>query len=134
MLAVSSLAGVTAAGVAVGVLAWPAQAGAGDTQLAVKREQDSADVVLVADDDEPDGDDLRARAADDDTRATNGDTRTGDTGDTRRDRSRTGTRSGRDDSRTGRAKADWTQDGPGAKTRDWTRNHTNDRTRHNTRG
>lgn len=135
MLTVSALGGLTAAGVAVSVLAWPAQAG--DAQLAVKREQDTADVVLVTDDDDDIDDDLRARAADDDTDATDGDTRTGNTGNTgntRADNSRTGTRSGRDHSRTGRAKVDWTNDGPGTKTRDWSRNHTNDRSRHNTRG
>ncbi|WGX99028.1 hypothetical protein [Nocardioides sp. L-11A] len=136
MLAVSGLAGVTATGVAVSVLAWPAQAG-GETKVAVKREQDTPDIVLVADDDDPDGDDLRARAADDDTNATNEDTRTANTANTantRSDRSRTGNRSGRDNSRTGRAKVDWTNDGPGPKTRDWSRNHTNDRSRNNTRG
>ncbi|GAA1538442.1 hypothetical protein GCM10009788_46320 [Nocardioides humi] len=146
----TGLAGATAAGVAVGLLAWPADAG--DGQPAFKREQDTPDIVLVADDDDPDDDDLAARAAGDrdthtnatnthtrvthtratHTRATH--TRATNTGDTRSDRTRTGTRSGRDDSRTGRAKADWTRDGGTGLTRDWSRNHTDDRSRHNTRG
>ena len=135
LVAVSGLAGVTATGLAVSLLAWPAQAG--DAQAAFKREQDTPDVVLVADDDEPDegADDIRARA-DDDTRPTRTDRNTDRntrTGNTRADRSRTGTRSGRDNSRTGRAKADWTRDG-GDRTRDWTANSTNDRSRNNTRG
>ncbi|MBM0123789.1 hypothetical protein [Pimelobacter simplex] len=126
MVAVSTLGGVTAAGVALSVLAWPAQASAGDTQLAVKREQDTADVVLVDDDDDPD-DPTNA-----DTRTNTG-TSTGAVTNTQGDDTRTGARSGRDDSRTGRAVRDWTSDGPGPKVRDWTRNHTNDNSRHNTR-
>jgi hypothetical protein len=129
MVAVSALGGVTAAGVVVSVLAWPAEASGGDAQLAFKREQDTADVVLVSDDDDPDDD--GPQAADTHTRTG---TSAGTVTNTRGDDSRTGARSGRDDSRTGRAVADWTNDGPGPKVRDWTRNHTNDKTRHNTRG
>lgn len=128
MVAISSLAGVTAAGVAMSVLAWPAQASGGDTQLAFKREQDTPDVVLV--DDDPDDD---PTGVDTDPRTGTG-TSTGAVTNTRGDDSRTGARSGRDDSRTGREVRDWTSDGPGPKVRDWTRNHTNDNSRHNTRG
>ena len=135
----STRGGVTAARGARSVLAWPAEASGAGAQLAFKREQDTADVVLVTDDDDPDDD--GPQAADTHTRTgagtstgTSTGTRTGAATDTRGDHTRTGARSGRDDSRTGRAVVDWTNDGPGPKVRDWTRNHTNDNTRHNTRG
>ncbi|WP_139983703.1 hypothetical protein [Nocardioides litoris] len=100
-----------------------------------KRDEDTPDVVLVADDDD---DDTNAR--DEDTRTRDQQTRTRDTrsrgdvgADTRsNDNTGTGDRTGRDDSRDRRVK-DWTQDGPGAQKRDWSVNKTNDRSRNNTR-
>ena len=128
MVSMSALAATTAAGAVISVLAWPAQAD--DTApLAFKREQDNPDVVLVADDD-PDDD---PTGVDTGTNTSTG-TNTGKATNTRSDDSRTGARSGRDDSRTGDAMRDWTNDGPGPKVRDWTRNDTNDNSRHNTRG
>ncbi len=140
--AATGMVGLMATGLAVSLLAWPADAGSSD--LAFKREEDTADVVLVNDDDDLTDDDiatdgivtrqthqsLRARDDDTRTRTRNTGTNTGNSGD----RSRTGNRSGRDDSRSGRAKVDWTQDGPGGTKRDWSRNKTNDPSRHNTRG
>lgn len=135
----TGLVGLMASGLTVSLLAWPADAGSGsDGDLAVKREEDTPDVVLVVEDDDDDpADALRARQVADTHTGTKAQTRT-DTRVTRtdnsRDHTRTGARSGRDDSRSGRAVRDWTQDGPGPKVRDWSRNHTNDRSRHNTRG
>jgi hypothetical protein len=83
--------------------------------MALKREDDTPDIVLMSDDDD-----------DDDT---TGVSRTGNSGD----RSRTGVRSGRDDSRSSRARRDWTHDGAGPWKRDWSANRTNDRSRHNSR-
>lgn len=128
VVAASGLVGLMASGLTVSLLAWPSQAGAHD--LAVKREEDTPDIVLVNDDDDGDtrDDTVRARAAaDTDTRSRI--SRTGNSGD----RSRTGARSGRDDSRSGRAVRDWTHDGAGPLKRDWSANRTNDRSRNNTR-
>lgn len=106
--AVAGLAGLVTAG----LIALPGSAGATDF---AKRDEDSADVVLVSDDDdENDDDDRLARD------------------DTSRSRSRTGSRSGRDNSRNKRVK-DWTRDGTNSRKRDWSQNRTNDRSRHNTR-
>lgn len=126
--AASGLAGLLATGLAVSLLAWPAEAGPQD--LAVKREEDTPDIVLVDDDDDDDtrDDTVRARAAAD-TATNSRISRTGNSGD----RSRTGARSGRDDSRSGRAVRDWTHDGAGPMKRDWSANRTNDRSRNNTR-
>lgn len=131
VVAATGMVGLMASGLTISLLAWPSDAG--NQQLAMKREEDTPDIVLVADDDEDDAtDDVRARAsADTNTRASN--TRSRISRDTRRDRSRTGARSGRDDSRSGRKVRDWTTDGPGLKKRDWSANRTNDRSRNNTR-
>jgi hypothetical protein len=126
--------------VAVGLLALPAtsstSASGSATDPWVKRDEDTADVVLVADDDDDDtNDDTR------DTRATRTNAATNSGRDTRsnnntrsrtNDRTGTGAATGRDDSRQ-RAGKDWTQDGPGAQKRDWSVRDTNDRSRHNTR-
>ena len=128
--------------VAAGLLALPAASTsasgtAGDPW--VKRDEDTADVVLVADDDDDDtNDDTRETRATRDSRtnaATNSgrDTRSNDNTRSRtNDRTGTGAATGRDDSRQ-RAGKDWTQDGPGAQKRDWSVRDTNDRSRHNTR-
>lgn len=135
VMAGTGVAGLVASGLAVSLLAFPADAGEND--LAFKREQDTPDIVLVSDDDDDDPDDRRQARQDDDTNTAatvnTANTRTANTGNSR-DRSRTGARSGRDDSRSNREVRDWTKDGPGGKKRDWSRNHTNDRSRHNTRG
>ncbi len=107
-----------------GLLALPVAAvasSAGDATV-VKRDEDGTELVLVAADDDDDDTGLQRQTR---TR-TQGQTRT-------RTRTRTGANSGRDNSR-GVARADWTHDGPGARKRDWSANHTNDRSRHNTRG
>jgi hypothetical protein len=114
--AATGLVGLTASGLAVSLLAWPAATG--EQPVLAKREEDTPDIVLMSDDDDDDDDDTTSVS------------RTGNSGD----RSRTGARSGRDDSRSNRARKDWTHDGPGAKKRDWSANRTNDRSRHNTRG
>ncbi len=123
---VTGMVGVMASGLTVSLLAFPAATGQKD--LAFKREQDTPDIVLVSDeDDDVTDDNIRLRAADTNSRSRI--SRTGNSGD----RSRTGARSGRDDSRSGRAVRDWTNDGPGKWKRDWSANKTNDRTRHNSR-
>jgi hypothetical protein len=121
-----------------GLLALPVTAVAsssGDAKVA-KRDDDGTELVLVTDDD-VDDDDTGMQKAQTRTRTqaqTRTRTRTRTQGQTRtRTRTRTGANSGRDHSRGG-PRVDWTNDGPGAKKRDWSRNHTNDRSRHNTRG
>lgn len=128
--AATAMVGLMTAGLTVSLLALPADAGKAD--VAFKREQDTPDIVLVDEDDDDDDrtdDDVRVRAAAD----TNSRSRSSNSGNTRGDHSRTGARSGRDDSRSGRAVRDWTHDGPGKMKRDWSANKTNDRTRHNSR-
>jgi hypothetical protein len=109
--------------VASGLMAFQPSATAGFDQSAIKRDEDSADVVLTDDEDDDDSNRL-AR----DTN-TNTNTRSGNSGDG----SRTGDRSGRDDSRSGRRVKDWTGDNTNTRKRDWSQNRTNDRSRHNTR-
>ncbi len=110
--------------VASGVIAFQSSATAGMGQSAVKRDENSTDVVLADDDDDTN------RLWRDTRSNTNTNSRSRDS---RRDNSRTGDRTGRDDSRSGRKVKDWTKDGPGTRTRDWSQNSTNDRSRHNTR-
>lgn len=114
--------------VTTGLLALPlSSASAGDQVL--KRDEDTPDVVLVNDDDDDDETGVNARsAASNDTN-----TRTGADNTGSRDNSRTGSRSGRDNSYSEK-KRDWTTDGPGVRKVDWSQNNTNDRSRRNTRG
>ena len=98
---------------------------------AVKRDDDASEIVL-ADDDDDDGDDTGVTDADTDTDESdiNTNTVTNTAGDTD---SNDGT-GANDDSRSNVTK-DWTKDGPGdTATRDTSANHTNDKSRHNTRG
>ena len=109
--------------VASGLMAFQSSATAGVEQPALKRDEDSADVVLTDEDDDDDSNRL-ARDTNTNTR------RSGNS----RDASRTGDdRSGRDDSRSGRRVKDWTGDNTNTRKRDWSQNRTNDRSRHNTR-
>lgn len=111
--------------VTAGLLAMPAtatSAGAADDQY-LKRDDDTPDIVLVADDD--DDDDTNAR--DNTNTNTQGQTRT-----RTNDNTGTGAATGRDKSRE-RLQRDFTQDGPGAQKRDFSARHTNDRSRNNTR-
>lgn len=110
--------------VATGLMAFQSSATAVSDQSVLKRDEDSADVVLTDDDDDDDTNRLSR-----DTHTNNTNTRSGNS----RDGSRTGDRSGRDDSRSGRKVKDWTKDGPNTRKRDWSQNKTNDRSRHNTR-
>lgn len=107
--------------VASGLIAFQSSASAVVDQSALKRDEDSADVVLADDEDD---DDTNRPARD-----TNTNTRSGNS----RDDSRTGGASGRDDSRSGRQVKDWTGDNTNTRKRDWSQNHTNDRSRNNTR-
>ena len=111
-----------------GALAFPATGTFADRD-AVKRDEDTPDIVLVADDD------------DDDTNSNSG-TNTGNTN------TGTGTNSGdqndptnsrqsavsrdRDLSRSDKTR-DFTRDGAGDRKRDWSQNRTNDRSRNDTR-
>lgn len=120
------IAGFGLAGLlAAGVLVLPATAGAKAPEPFAKRNDDLREVTLVVEDDTDDLDDDRLQR---DTRSRDDNTRTGRS----RSNSRTGSRSGRDNS-INRGGKDWTRDGKGPKVRDWSRNQTNDRSRHNTR-
>jgi hypothetical protein len=132
MMRITTLATGTAglAGlVAAGLLTFPtAASGSSDSQDQIyKRDEDTPDLVLVVDDDD---DDDRARAANlrDDTN--DGDTRTNNT--RTNDNTGTGRQTGLDHSRNRQVK-DYTNDGKGSHNRDFSANHTNDRSRHNTR-
>ena len=135
------LAGV----VATGLIAWQAPVAFADQgsddrtddrgqhhSKAIKRDDDSQVVVTTVDDDDDDdtgagnntGTHTRTRGGDD--TGTNTRTRGGDSGTNSRTR-------GGDDSRGGKVR-DMTSDGPGRGNVDHSRNHTNDGTRHNTRG
>ena len=114
--------------VAGGLMALPMTANAaGAKDQIVKRDEDTPDVVLVTDDDDDDGPGAKGTGTNSNTN-TGGHTKTGTNTNTR-----TGTRSGRDNSRS-RAGKDFTKDGPGGRKVDHSRNQTNDRSRHNTRG
>lgn len=114
--------------VAGGLMALPmtANAASGKDQV-VKRDEDTPDVVLVADDDDDDGPGAKGTGTHTNTGGGTG-THTNTNTNTR-----TGTRSGRDNSR-GHVRKDLTNDGPGSGKVDHSRNHTNDGSRHNTRG
>ncbi len=119
--------------VTTGLMALPltANAATGKDQV-IKRDDDTPDVVLVTDDDDDD-DGRQARDTHTNTN-TNGNTGTSTNTKTGTNtNTRTGTRSGRDDSWTN-ARKDFTSDGPGRGNVDDSRNHTNDGSRHNTRG
>lgn len=111
--------------VAAGLFALPGATGttAGADDRFAKRDDDTPELVLVADDDD---DDTNARD--------NTDTRSGagTNSRSRNDNTGTGTRTGLDDSRD-RQVRDVTRDGPGDRTRDRSARNTNDRSRHNTR-
>ncbi|MCW2814326.1 MAG: hypothetical protein JWN84_1781 [Nocardioides sp.] len=105
--------------VATGLLALPGAAtsnAAGDDRF-LKRDDDTPDIVLVADDDDDD---------------TNDNTNTGTNSRSRNDGTGTGAATGRDDSRD-RGQRDFTTDGPGSGNRDFSARQTNDRSRNNTR-
>lgn len=116
--------------VGAGMLALPGTTAASptDEDVAVKREDNVAELVLVADDD---GDDSK------DNSRTRSRTRSRNTGPSKstRDNTRSNvTRASRDrDISRGDKTRDWTRDG-GDRTRDWTQNKTNDGTRNDTRG
>lgn len=118
--------------VTTGLLALPLSAATAGDQL-LKRDDDTPDVVLVSDDDDDDTVDRNARSAVSNTGSRDDNTRTGRDNTGSRDNSRTGSRSGRDNSYS-KQKRDWTTDGPGKRKIDWSQNQTNDRSRNNTRG
>ncbi len=126
-IATTAVAGL----VTTGLLALPvATAYAQDDGQAVKRDEETADVVLVDDEDD---NDTNARAGQRDTRSNS---RTG-AGTNSRSRDNTGSRKSRvsrdrDRSRGDRSR-DWTRDGKGGKKRDWSGNQTNDGSRNDTR-
>ncbi len=114
--------------VGVGVLAWPAATavGASGEDVYLKRDEQGSDLVLVADDDNDD--------TNDNTNGTN--TNGTNTGFSKATNDNTNSRftavsRDRDLSRSDKTK-DWTRDG-GDRTRDWSVNKTNDRSRNDTR-
>jgi len=114
--------------VASGLVAWQAPMAFGDEKddgsahsgKAFKREDDSQVLVTTVDDDDDDDTGLN-----DQTRTRGGATNT-NTG--------TRTRGGNTDHSRARVVRDLTDDGPGRHNVDHSRHHTNDGTRHNTRG
>lgn len=129
-LSTLALVGATA----TGVFAFTAPAIADDgTGIAYKRDDDSGKVITTADHDDDD-DDQAAGSTSTNTNTgagTNTGTGTGAGADTN-----TGTNTGganTDHSRVNKVK-DLTNDGPGSGNVDHSRGHTNDGTRHNTRG
>lgn len=117
-----------AGAVGVGLMAMPGAtvAASFDEDAAVKREDGATELVLVADDDDDDTADDSVDSADTFTgfsRSTSDGTRSNFTKVSR----------DRDISRSDKTK-DFTFDGPGdTRTRDWTANSTNDRSRNDTR-
>jgi hypothetical protein len=119
LMTTGSLALATA--VTAGLVAWQAPAAFAehhDKKTAFKRDDDSQVLVTTVDDD------------DDDDTGLNHQTRTRGGAD---DGTHTGAGRGGDDSRGDRVR-DLTSDGPGSGNVDRSRHHTNDGTRHNTRG
>ena len=106
-------------------------ASAGTDDQGLKRDDDTPDVVVVTDDDDDDDTGLGKRHHTNTN--TSGGTQTRTRGTHTNDQTRTGRASGRDHSRD-RVVKDWTHDGAGKVRVDWSQNHTNDRSRHNTRG
>lgn len=108
--------------VTTGLLALPISAAFADDDVAMKRQDDTPDLVLASDDDDNgDGDDTNSPDTSGDN--SNDSTGSGSTAVSRdRDKSR------------GDKTRDWTKDGPGDRKRDWSANSTNDRSRNDTRG
>jgi hypothetical protein len=119
------LAGLVGAGLMT--LPGAVNAAGPNDDVVVKREDNVAELVLVADDDNDDTkDNSRTRSRSRNTgfsRSTNDNTRSNFTKVSR----------DRDLSRSDKTK-DFTQDGPGTRKRDWTGGTTNDRSRNDTRG
>ena len=108
--------------VTTGLLALPIAAFAADGDQATKRDEDGADVVLVADEDDDDTNGDSDSTNSGASRSTNDSTRSNFTDVSRdKDRSR------------GDKTRDKTQDGPGGTKRDWSGNKTNDRSRNDSR-
>jgi hypothetical protein len=123
-LSIWVLAAMVMMGLAGGLLT----ASARDSEdLAAKREEDS--IVLVAAEEDDDDDDSNDVAGGTDSRS--GFTSGVDSNDRTNSR-HTGVSRDRDRSR-GDLTRDRTKDGPGGKKRDWSKNHTNDRSRNDTR-
>jgi len=113
--------------VSTGLMTFQAQTafagqGSDDRQQAFKRDDDTPDVVMTVDDND-----------DDDTGLGQRDTNTNTGTNTNTDGTDTGVSNDRDASR-GDHVRDLTNDGPGANNVDRSRHHTNDGTRHDTRG
>jgi hypothetical protein len=114
-----------AGAVGVGVLAWPAATAFADTdrdEVYVKRDEQTAEIVAVDDDDDDDSNDDTNSNNTGFSKATNDNTRSNFTKVSR----------DRDLSRSDKTR-DKTRDG-GDRTRDWSANHTNDRSRNDSRG
>lgn len=95
---------------------------ADDGSLAFKRDDDAVDVIMTVDDDDDDDDDTSRSRATGNSRSRADNTNSRKTRVSRdRDRSR------------GDLTRDFTRDGPGGLKRDWSKNHTNDRSRNDTR-
>jgi hypothetical protein len=122
-LSVWVLAATVMMGLAGGVLASSAK---DSEELAAKREEDSI-VLVAAEEDDDDGDSNDVAGTD--SRSGNS---SGVNSNDRTDSRHTGVSRDRDRSR-GDLTRDRTKDGAGGNKRDWSQNHTNDRSRNDTR-
>ena len=119
--------------VTTGLLALPISSAFADDDTAIKRDEDTPDVVLVADEDDDDtADRMAGTNSGGDTNSRSRDTSGVNSGDGTNSRSTAVSRD-RDRSR-GDKTRDFTRDGAGDdRSRDWSANRTNDRSRNDTR-
>lgn len=127
--------------VTTGLLALPIAAFATDGDQAMKRDEDTPDVVLVADEDDDDTNGAASNSGGDSNTGANTGGNSGDNSNTGSSRSTndntasnfTGVSKDNDLSRSDKTR-DKTQDGPGGTKRDWSGNKTNDASRNDSRG
>ncbi len=131
MNAVRTASTAVAGLVALALVGTPSSIASADADPAVKRNEDTPDLVLVADRDDDDTNDRSGVSKATRSKATRSKaTRSKASRDTTNSR-HTAVSRDRDRSR-GDLTRDWTMDG-GDRTRDWSKNSTNDKTRNDTR-
>lgn len=129
--------------VATGLIAWQAPVAFADhgtddnsgtsQSKAFKRDDDSQAVVTTVDDDDDNDTGMGQKGTNTQTRTNNTNTGT-NTGTNNNTNTGSRTRGGVTDHSRARSVRDLTNDGPGRHNVDHSRHHTNDRSRHNTRG
>lgn len=101
---------------------------------AFKRDDDSQAVVTTVDDDDDNDTGMGQKGTHTQTRTNNNTNTNTNTNNTNNTNTGTRTRGGNTDHSRARSVRDLTNDGPGRHNVDHSRHHTNDRSRHNTRG